>query len=72
MKREKIMSSIKATLHIGPAHGHIANSMALKNLGIWLKILFLVYILLFQSNSLKKLPHFHVKNIFLAQKKEKC
>ena len=23
------------TLHIGPAHGHIANVMALKNRGIW-------------------------------------
>ena len=27
-----------ATLHIGQARGHIANSMALKNRGIWLKI----------------------------------
>ena len=33
------------TLHIGPARGHIVNSMALKNRGIWLKISALAYIL---------------------------
>ena len=33
------------TLHIGPARGHIANPMALKNRGIWLKISALAYIL---------------------------
>ena len=31
-------------MHIGPARGHIANSMALKNRGIGLKILALAYI----------------------------
>ena len=58
-------------LHIGPARGHIANSIALKNRGIGLKISALAYILIFQSNPLKKLPHFLVKNIFLAQKMKK-
>jgi hypothetical protein len=32
-------------IHIGPAHGHIANSMALKNRGIGLEISALGYIL---------------------------
>ena len=44
-------------VHIGPARGHIANSMTLKNHGKWPKILALGYILWFQSNSLTKLPH---------------
>ena len=63
--------SKRTTMHNRPARGHIANWMALKNRGIWLKISALGYILWFQSNYLKKLPHFHVRNIFLAQKMKK-
>jgi hypothetical protein len=39
-----IQQEISGRFHIGPPRGHIANSMALKNLGIWLKILALGYI----------------------------
>ena len=49
------------TIHIGPTRGHITNSMALNNHCIWLEILALY----------EKLPHFHEKNIFLAQKMKK-
>ena len=52
------------TLHIGPAHGHIKIEGVLKKS---LKMLAQAIRRPYQSYYLEILPHFYVKNIFLAQ-----
>ena len=55
-------------MHIGPTRGHIRKVTVLKNRGIGLKIAAIGIRWPCQSLSFEKLPHFYVKNIFLAQK----